>query len=64
MLFYVGYREEDNMEVGDRVWANIPGTGYVGVGEVVGDICRAENYQFGEFENKTIPLCQDCCRLN
>lgn len=41
------------LEVGDRVWANISGTGYVGIAEVIGDISIAENYQFSEFENKT-----------
>lgn len=31
---------------GDRVWVNIPKTGYVGVGEVVGERCRATEYHF------------------
>lgn len=31
---------------GDRVWVNIPKTGYVGVGEVIGERCRAEAYRF------------------
>lgn len=31
---------------GDRVWVNIPKTGYVGVGEVVGERCRADEYHF------------------
>lgn len=31
---------------GDRVWVYIPKTGYVGVGEVVGERCRADEYRF------------------
>ncbi len=31
---------------GDRVWVNIPKTGFVGVGEVIGERCRADRYQF------------------
>ena len=31
---------------GDRIWVNIPKTGYVGVGEVIGERCRAETYRF------------------
>ena len=31
---------------GDRVWVNIPKTGYVGVGEVIGERCRATEYHF------------------
>ena len=38
------------LEIGDRVWTNISGTGYEAVGEVIGDICKAENYQFEVFE--------------
>ncbi|TDB04643.1 endonuclease NucS domain-containing protein [Halomonas marinisediminis] len=31
---------------GDRVWVNIPKTGYVGVAEVTGERCRADEYRF------------------
>jgi len=31
---------------GDRIWVNIPKTGYVGVGEVIGERCRATEYHF------------------
>lgn len=31
---------------GDRVWVNIPGTGYAGVGHVTGERCRTDQYQF------------------
>ena len=31
---------------GDLVWVNIPKTGYVGVGEVIGERCRATEYHF------------------
>ncbi|MFC2993442.1 hypothetical protein [Halomonas tibetensis] len=31
---------------GDRVWVYIPKTGYVGVGEVIGERCRADEYRF------------------
>ncbi|MGS2745054.1 endonuclease NucS domain-containing protein [Halomonas sp. LS-001] len=30
---------------GDRVWVNIPKTGYVGVGEVIGERCRADQHE-------------------
>jgi hypothetical protein len=42
------------LNVGDRIWVNIPKTGYVAVGEVTGDICRAEQYQFPNHENQTL----------
>lgn len=31
--------------VGDRIWVNIPKTGYVGVGEVIGERCRADEFR-------------------
>ena len=31
---------------GDRIWVNIPKTGYVGVGEVIGERSRADEYRF------------------
>ena len=41
---------------GDRVWVNIPKTGYVGVGEVIGERCRAEQYRFPTPEGpRTLP---------
>ena len=36
----------DMLKEGDRVWVNIPKTGYVGVGWVTGAKCRLEEYQF------------------
>ncbi|WP_108447034.1 endonuclease NucS domain-containing protein [Halomonas denitrificans] len=40
---------------GDRVWVNIPKTGYVGVGEVIGERCRANKYRFDTEEgSKTL----------
>jgi hypothetical protein len=42
------------LNVGDRIWVNIPKTGYVGVGKVTGDITRAEEYQFKGHDNKTL----------
>lgn len=36
----------DMLSEGDRVWINIPKTGYVGVGEVIGPRCRADEYHF------------------
>ncbi|MDN6180146.1 MAG: hypothetical protein L0I84_03965 [Halomonas subglaciescola] len=32
--------------MGDRVWVNIPKTGYVGVGEVIGERRRADEFHF------------------
>ncbi|MBA6258150.1 MULTISPECIES: hypothetical protein [unclassified Colwellia] len=31
-----------------------PGTGYVGVAEVISDIRRADKYQLRDFNNKTL----------
>lgn len=42
------------LNLGDRIWVNIPKKGYVGVAEVTGDICRAEQYQFTACDNKTL----------
>lgn len=40
---------------GDRVWVNIPKTGYVGVGEVISERCRADKYRFDTAEgSKTL----------
>ncbi|AWN15327.1 hypothetical protein [Salinisphaera sp. LB1] len=39
-------RTLDLLSEGDRVWVNIPGTGYVGVGHVTGERCRADQYEF------------------
>ncbi|WP_282041067.1 endonuclease NucS domain-containing protein [Halomonas alimentaria] len=41
---------------GDRVWVYIPKTGYVGVGEVIGERCRADEYRFDTPEGpRTLP---------
>ena len=42
------------LNAGDRIWVNIPKTGYVGIGKVTGDITRAEEYQFKNHDNKTL----------
>ncbi|GAA0287202.1 hypothetical protein GCM10009128_01900 [Psychrosphaera haliotis] len=42
------------LEIGDRVWVKIPQTGFVAVGKVIGEISRAENYEFPKYENKTL----------
>ncbi|WP_217694017.1 hypothetical protein [Chromohalobacter japonicus] len=38
---------------GDRVWVNIPKTGYVGV--VTGEHCRADEYRFANEGDRTLP---------
>ncbi|ASK55748.1 hypothetical protein WNA58_001147 [Vibrio cholerae] len=40
---------------GDRIWVNIPKTGYVGVGIVTGEKVRLEHHQFEDFSGKTLP---------
>lgn len=40
---------------GDRVWVNIPKTGYVGVGVVIGERCRADEYRFANEGDRTLP---------
>jgi hypothetical protein len=53
-------KQDDNSKTlamlseGDRVWVNIPKTGYVGVGEVIGEKTRLEEYRFAEQDNKTL----------
>ena len=42
------------LNVGDRIWVNIPKTGYVGVAKVIGDIARVEEYQFKNHQDKTL----------
>jgi len=42
------------LDLGDRVWLNILSMRYVGIAEVIGNISRAESYQFSEFENITL----------
>ena len=32
------------LNLGDRVWVNVPGYGYVGVGKVIGRVSAASNY--------------------
>lgn len=39
---------------GDRIWVNIPGSGFVGVAQVIGEKTRLESLSFPEYENKTI----------
>jgi hypothetical protein len=53
---------------GDRIWVNMPKTGFVGVGEVLGERCRAELYRFDTPEGlKTLlemELVEDYPQLN
>jgi hypothetical protein len=46
-----------NLFEGARVWANIPGTGYVGVGEVVEPAVGINDFQV-EVDGSTIPILQ------
>ena len=39
---------------GDRIWVNIPGSGYVGVAHVMGEKIRLESLPFSDLDNKTI----------
>lgn len=42
------------LSLGDRVWVNIPHTGYVGVGTVTAECNIAKDQKFTSFENKSI----------
>ena len=42
------------LNLGDKVWVNIPHTGYVGYGEVNHSATIAHEYKFDDFESKTI----------
>ncbi|MBW5800046.1 PDDEXK family nuclease [Halomonas elongata] len=39
---------------GDRVWVNIPKTGYVGVAEVIGERCRADEFMVPTEQGSTL----------
>ena len=39
---------------GDRVWVNIPKTGYVGVAEVTGERCRADEFRVSTEQGPTL----------
>lgn len=42
------------LSIGDRIWVNIPHTGYVGVGTVIVECNIAKDQKFSDFENKSI----------
>jgi hypothetical protein len=42
---------------GDRVWVNIPGTGYVGVGRVTERVVPIEQFNVAGTDGKPIPIC-------
>lgn len=48
-------RTLQQLEPGDRIWANVPGYGYVGVGRVTGKTQPAENFQV-ETEAGPVPI--------
>jgi len=48
-------RTLDMLDVGDRVWVNIPGTGYVGVGTVSGKALPYEDFTVDE-GGSTVPI--------
>ena len=41
---------------GDRVWVNVPGTGYVGVGEVEADACPIDEFKVTDEHGKAVPI--------
>ncbi|MEZ8822874.1 hypothetical protein AB6E04_00850 [Vibrio amylolyticus] len=43
-----------SLSEGDRIWVNIPKTGYVGVAVVTGEKVRSESYQFPQQNDKTL----------
>jgi hypothetical protein len=44
-----------NLFVGARLWAEIPGTGYVGVGEVTSEAVRVNNFTV-DLDGQTVPI--------
>lgn len=44
------------LEPGDRIWVNIPGTGYVGVGEVTKPAVPVDEFMVKDQSGKTVPL--------
>ena len=46
-----------NLFIGARVWAAIPGTGYVGVGEVTAPAVGVDEFDV-EIEGQTVPILQ------
>lgn len=46
------------LNVGDRVWVNIPGTGYVGVGRVEETVVPVEEFLVPNAEGQQVPITQ------
>ena len=44
------------LEPGDRIWVNIPGTGYVGVGKVTEPMVPVEDFMVSNNDQKTVPI--------
>lgn len=44
------------LEPGARVWVNVPGTGYVGVGKVVGTRLPVEEFLVSDADGKQVPI--------
>lgn len=50
-----------NLFEGARVWAAIPGTGYVGLGEVIAQAVGVNDFEV-ELEGATVPILQARCK--
>jgi len=44
------------LEVGKRVWVNVPGVGYVGVGEVTGDPVKVDKFTVSREDGQQAPI--------
>ena len=44
------------LEPGARIWVNIPGTGYVGVGEVTEPVVPVDDFQVDDGNGKVVPI--------
>ena len=54
--FYV--RTLSMLSPGDRVWVNVPGEGYVGVGEVTRPVVRVDQFLVPDLDGREIPITQ------
>lgn len=46
------------LEPGARVWVNVPGKGYVGVGKVVESVVKVDDFMVTDSSGRQTPICQ------
>lgn len=46
------------LEPGNRIWVNVPGKGYVGVGEVIGPVVKVDEFKVEKENGNSVPITQ------